>query len=530
MRAVVDNRGLAALNGVRPELVSMFAWALGSMLAAISGILLAPEVLLRVDALTLLILDAFAAAIFGRLRNLPLTFAGGLLLGLANAYALGFLDFEKSFNGRFANFPSAIPTVFLFFVLLALPQARIHLGRLGPRIHVPRVPTIGQALAGSVALVAVIALVSGQLSLVNQNRLTLGMCTALIMLSLVPLTGWAGQVNLAVITFVGVGAWAMFEVSGRSGNPIGLIAAGALAIPFGIAMAGPALRLQGLYLALASMAFARAAELLFFTQPEVFGNNSPRLARVSLGGYRFTDQRPFLILVAVLFSVMGVFLIWLRRGRFGRRLIAMRDSPAACVTMGVSIPMTKLLVFTVSAAMAGFGGAVLAVHRGTAGQQDFQMLAGLPLVLLAVVGGVAMVSGVLFGGIFSIMLVLIKETFHLSWLQSLEVLGPGTAALGVANAPNGAAAEIAARLAPYLPWRPDARAEAADRRRRVRDADPGNMGLSRRFTNRDLFELDDVLSVPKPLRAAPLPDEGLGGEPAPTGATDRLVNARLPRG
>ena len=82
MRAVVDNRDLAGLNGAKPGRVSAFAWALGCSMAAIAGILLAPNVGLRVDALTLLIVDAFAAAIIGRLKSLPLTFAGGLIIGV----------------------------------------------------------------------------------------------------------------------------------------------------------------------------------------------------------------------------------------------------------------------------------------------------------------------------------------------------------------------------------------------------------------------------------------------------------------
>ncbi|MFE3238438.1 branched-chain amino acid ABC transporter permease, partial [Kitasatospora indigofera] len=91
MRACVDDRELAALHGARPDVASMAAWALGSTLAALAGIMLAPEIPFSVAPLTLLIIDAFAAAILGRLHSLPLTFLGAVLLGLLNAYAITFL-------------------------------------------------------------------------------------------------------------------------------------------------------------------------------------------------------------------------------------------------------------------------------------------------------------------------------------------------------------------------------------------------------------------------------------------------------
>ena len=114
MRAVVDNRNLAALNGARPAQASMLAWALGSSLAAISGIFLVQELGLQVDALTLLIINAFAAAIVGRLRSLPMTYVGGSALGLAISFTQTFLDLR----GRFTTAQFAIPSIFLFIVLL----------------------------------------------------------------------------------------------------------------------------------------------------------------------------------------------------------------------------------------------------------------------------------------------------------------------------------------------------------------------------------------------------------------------------
>ena len=525
MRAVVDNRNLAALNGARPGRASMLAWALGSSLAAVSGIFLVQELGLQVDALTLLIINAFAAAIVGRLRSLPLTYAGGIALGLAIAFTQTFLDLR----GRFTTAQFAIPSIFLFIVLLALPQARIELRKPPPswKILQPRNSNVWATALGMAVVFAVMAFITSGMGQVNLNRLTLAMVIAVIMLSLVPLTGWAGQVSLAQITFAGVGAFAMYKfttgvefplvhwnVDLHPGNPAGLLFAAALAIPFGALMALPALRLQGLYLALASMAFARMAEPLFFDQPEVF-SESRRVARVEFFGYEFTDQRRYLLLVTAIFGVLAVGLVAVRRSQFGRRMIALRDSEAACATVGINRTTTKLAVFAFSAALAGFGGALLAMQRETATTDDFDLLGtlGLPIVLLVVVGGVSTVSGALFGGLAYILFLILKESvndawhiatavvlgviivasvfprlkesMHLalriaiavgaallaggllgwfllanfddSWLVAIERIGPALLAINIATNPNGASVGLGFLFSPLLPWRKDAR-------------------------------------------------------------------------
>jgi branched-chain amino acid transport system permease protein len=446
MRAVVDDRELAALHGVRPGRVSSLAWALGSSMAAIAGILLAPSVGLRVDVLTLFIVDAFAAAIIGRLRSLPWTFVGGVIIGVTQSFALNFLQW----GGRWGTASTAIPAVILFVALLALPEARLEVGRLVPKYRVPRLPKLGRSIAGLTVLVLVVVMIAqlGDLDATNLRRLTLALITALIMLSLVPLTGWAGQISLAQITFVGVGAYAMAIVAGDAqswlgpGNPLGLVVAAAAAVPFGVLMALPALRLQGLYLALASMAFAVMAIPLFFAQPEILGTDGRKLATPRFFGIDFDDPANFVVLAAVAFAVVGLFVVWLRRGRFGRRLLAVRDSAAASATVGVDVVWTKLLVFALAAAMAGFAGALLGTFRGTVGSSDFAMLLGIPFLLLLVVGGVGTVSGALIGGISTVLLLIVQDevsfvVFGVSVLVALTRVGPGLAALGVARNPEG---------------------------------------------------------------------------------------------
>src|SRR6476661_7795729 len=187
MRAVVDNRELAALNGIKPGLVSMFSWALRSAMAAVAGIFLAEELAtLDVQTLTLLILSAFAAAIIGRLKSLPLTFMGGLLIGLVFEFQQNFL----SWTGRWTTAPVAIPQIMLFLALLFLPQARIE-GKKAIREVAPRIPKIRVAVLGMAILFVVVAFLGVIAERVDVRTLTLTIITALIMVSLVPLTGWS---------------------------------------------------------------------------------------------------------------------------------------------------------------------------------------------------------------------------------------------------------------------------------------------------------------------------------------------------
>jgi len=103
MRAGVDDRPLATLNGARPDRSAMLAWAIGCSLAALAGILMAPDLGLQHLLLTLLIVNAYAAAMIGRLRSLSFTFLGAVILGLADAYGAGYLpsgnDYLKGFQG-----------------------------------------------------------------------------------------------------------------------------------------------------------------------------------------------------------------------------------------------------------------------------------------------------------------------------------------------------------------------------------------------------------------------------------------------
>ncbi|MEZ5168793.1 MAG: branched-chain amino acid ABC transporter permease [Acidimicrobiales bacterium] len=152
MRAVVDNRPLAGLNGANPSLVSGAAWAMGCMTAAVAGILIASETGMVVENLTLVIVIAFAAAAIARLKSLPWAFVGGLVIGLARAFSAQFLSFDESFS--FA--PDAIPAAILLAALLLLPEGELERGKVRATARTERRTSPGEAAAGAIAMVGVI--------------------------------------------------------------------------------------------------------------------------------------------------------------------------------------------------------------------------------------------------------------------------------------------------------------------------------------------------------------------------------------
>jgi branched-chain amino acid transport system permease protein len=447
MRAQVDDRNLAALNGGRPGQISMLSWALGSSLAAVAGILLAPILQLNVLILTLLVVNAYAAAMVGRLKSLPLTFVGALLLGLAESYAVRYLPDEGFFEDVSRNIRPAIPTLFLFAVLLLLPEMRLRAGSLIPSPGT-RNPSLVMSLLGGAAIVAGAWLLSGVFPSNELPRLGEAFALGLVMLSLVPLTGYAGQVSLCSMTFAGLGAYVMVKLGTGDLPVLALLAAAGLAAAVGAVIALPAPRLQGLYLALATLAFAVFMDNVFFSDSRVFGSfGTADVPRIELPVVDLEDERTYVMFLAVVFALVSVGVLALRRGRVGRRLAAMRDSPAACATLGLNLTTLKLVVFILSAAIAGLGGALFGGLRGSAGGTDFLMVQSLPILLLAVIGGISAVGGALLGGLLlAVLFPIVSDTFP--DLTEFVFLATGLAGVTLGRQPHGLAVQAARQLRP----------------------------------------------------------------------------------
>jgi branched-chain amino acid transport system permease protein len=431
MRASVDDPELLGLYGGSPVRVSQVSWALGSSLGALAGILLIPLLSLDYFQLTFLVINAYTAAVLGRLRNLPLTFAGALLLGVLQACLVGYLPTGDLFIGL----RTVIPMLLLFVLLIGLPPVRFRLGQIRG-VPAPPVATLGRSVLAGAGLVLVVAAAATRISDAAVLQVGTGLVFAMIMLSLVLLTGYSGHVSLAQLSFAGIGALTVARLNSSS------IWALALAVLAAVVLGGlvalPVMRLTGLYLALATFAFAQLMDRLVF-QSEDFGfgqSNGLTAPRPSVFGPGSSGDRAYLIMLAAVFVLLGIGLLAVRRGRYGRLLIAMRDSPAACDTLGLNPRRFRLVLFMTSAGIAGLAGALWAGLRQGAGSSDFQVMAGLPLLLLAVVCGVTTVTGALLGG-FGLMLLPILQSSNDNAVGGVVLLVIGLAAVGLGRDPNG---------------------------------------------------------------------------------------------
>jgi branched-chain amino acid transport system permease protein len=435
MRAVVDNPDLLAMAGGRPVRVQQLSWALGCSLAALAGILLAPIAQLDILLLTLLVVDGYAAAVIGRLRSLPIAIAGAMVIGLGQRYALGY----GPGSGFLSKIQNIIPMFVLFVVLIALPQDRLRTASFAG-VVAPRVASLKSSVVTGLLLFAGAALVSTQLSAPNLRIGANGFALALILLSLVLLTGYGGMVSLCQMTFVGLGATAMGHWGGHGHSLLGVIAAVGLSAAVGAVVALPTLKMRGLYLALATFAFATVMDQAVFTQ--VLGTGgSLDIPRPPIPGFSSDSDRAFFLLCVFVFVVAAIALLAVRRGQFGRRLVAMNDSPAACATLGVNVNWTKLVAFSASAGLAGLGGVLLEGVPQSASATDFAALLSLVALLLARVGGINTATGALLGAFVFALYPVLQQ--HFPSLGNLQYLLTGLAAISVGRDPNGIGGRIA---------------------------------------------------------------------------------------
>jgi branched-chain amino acid transport system permease protein len=445
MRASVDDASLATLNGARPAMIAMLAWATGCILAAIGGILIAPGAGLDAGLLSLLIVNAYAAAIIGRLRSLPLTFLGALVLGLTDAYLAGYLPAKSQY---LQGLRLASPAIVLFIVLLLIPNPRLR-GHARTREYFPRPSWSGAlALAGLTVLGA--AVLATTLSASDATIYVRIFPFAIFALSLVPLTGFAGQISLCQLSFAAIGAsvWAQW---GTHGNPVYMLIGALAAAVIGALVALPALRLSGIYLALATAAFAVTLDRWIWTLPpiKVFGlftlnlfqTGSASAVSLKLFGYDFNTAPRQMMLFSVVLALLTLLVVWIRRSAFGRRLLAMRDSEAACATLGMRLLAAKTAVFAISAGMAGLGGALYASQLQSIQVGNFDFISGLPVLLAAVIGGMAYAGTGGFAGItLEAGLPLISKIGP--FFANLAGLLPGLAGIGLGRNPNGAISDL----------------------------------------------------------------------------------------
>jgi branched-chain amino acid transport system permease protein len=241
----------------------------------------------------------------------------------------------------------------------------------------------------------------------------------------------------------------------------------------GALVALPALRLRGLYLALATMAFGVFVSRMVLTEISprtlplvhwtftIFPSGTLSVARPKIGPIDLKSNAAYLVAVTIMFAVIGIGLVAIRHSGYGRRLAALKDSPAACATLGMNVVRLKLSVFMLSAAVAGLGGALMSAQLGSVNLDRFDIFLSLGLLMLTVVGGIGYVSGALFGGLLlGVGFVAIQDTFTklgtdhptlngvFAFLATLTTVLPAIIGVSLGRNPSGSVHQIVENYRP----------------------------------------------------------------------------------
>jgi branched-subunit amino acid ABC-type transport system permease component len=393
MRSVVDDPALLDLAGTPPERVRRAAWIIGSSFAALSGILIAPSLGLDTILLTLLVVQAFGAAAIGAFTSLPLTYAGGIGLGVAASVATK----QVASHPQLSGLPATLPFLVLVVALLVIPRRRLLLPSAGAAAvraadpwSVPAPVRRAGLAVGLVAAVAVPGVVGARLPVFIN-----GAIFVLIFVSLGLLVWTSGQISLCHAAFAALGATMFSHFTIGLGLPwfVALIAAGVATVPLGAVVAVPAIRLSGIYLALATFGFGIVMERVVYGTGFMFGGTGLRAApRPAFPGVDpHSDTAFYYVVLGVAVAGCGL-VVAVSRSRLGRILRALRDSPVALTTHGVNVNATRLIVFCVSAFLAGVAGSLFVAFTGQAGTAGFGPFQSLIWLAVLAISGRSLVA------------------------------------------------------------------------------------------------------------------------------------------
>ncbi|WP_409060644.1 ABC transporter permease subunit [Streptomyces sp. SYP-A7185] len=447
LRAAVDNRSLVELRGMSADRLSSVAWMLSSGLAGLAGVLATPLLGLSSHDFTLFLFVSATAAVLGRFLSIPLAFAGGLALGVLQNLVVGYADFAEKITG----FRTAVPFLILFAGLLLLTRRQRTAGTAA--VDAPPIDYLagkswprrwGPWAVGGVLLALSFYTVTTPFW---SGILAQGLAISLVFVSFTVVTGLGAMVSLAQATFV-TGAALVAGLLMSHGWPF---VAAALVGTCGAAVLGalvalPALRLGGRSLALATLALAFLADQVLFQMGWLRnGDTGWEIPRAVFGPVDLGDDRAMGVAMVVLVAVAVAALSALRSSATGRAMLAVRSAPAAAMASGVSVVRTKLLLFTLSAGLAGFGGVMYASFNTRITATDFTAMTGLVWLAVVVAAGVrrpqfAVVAGLVFAIVPHLVADYVTESVQ------LPVILFGLAGLALANDPDGYCAAVSVRL------------------------------------------------------------------------------------
>ncbi|SHN18207.1 branched-chain amino acid ABC transporter permease/ATP-binding protein [Cryptosporangium aurantiacum] len=407
-RAAAESEKGAYLSGVSPDRVAAYNWVISSGIAGLAGILIAPIVPLIPVSYTLFIVPALAAAILSRFQWVFWAVPAGLAIGMLQSEAQ-YLQTSVSWMPK-SGVPELVPLALILLVLVVrarpLPgRGAVIVQTLGraPRPRRLLLPTVLPAVVAALAVV----LLTDQW----RNGLISTFIFGVIALSVVVVTGFAGQVSVAQLPLAGTAAFLLAPIADRFGVPfpIAPVLAALGAVVIGVVIGLPALRIRGLTVAVVTLALAFALEALWFRNTALVGADgltvpSPTLFGLDLGvgaGAAFPRVQ-FGLLCLVVLAIVAVGVARLRTSRLGSQMLAIRANERAAAAAGVDVVRVKLVAFALGAFIAGIGGALLAYKFGTVTFDPYTAILGLTFFGAVYLAGITSVSGGLLAGVTAV--------------------------------------------------------------------------------------------------------------------------------
>lgn len=411
VRASAESAERASLLGVPVKRLQTIVWVVSTVLATVAVLLRAGIVGLPLGTAVGpgILLRALAAGVIGRMEKLPTIFVASV--------ALGVLEQSIVFSTGQAGYVD--PILFLVVIGALLFQRRSGASRVEDAQQsswqaakavrpIPRelasLPEVRRAvrvgkLLGWVAL----ALVPAVLPDSRVNLAGLIVIFAIIGLSLVVLTGWAGQVSLGQMAFVGIGAAVGGWATATQGwdlliaLPLAGLAGAFAAVVIGL----PALRIRGLFLAVTTLAFALAMSTYGLNVQYIKWLPKSRVPRpLMLGRIVTTSEARYYYVILAGFAVAVAMVNGLRRSHAGRVLIAVRENERGAQSFGVNVIGAKLTAFAASGFLAAFAGCLFVHHQQSLGISPYLPQESLKAFVMVVIGGLGSVSGALIGAAY----------------------------------------------------------------------------------------------------------------------------------
>ncbi|GAA4752954.1 branched-chain amino acid ABC transporter permease/ATP-binding protein [Nocardioides endophyticus] len=395
--AVSENEQAAASMGHSPDLIAALNWGVGAGLAGLTGALIAQITFLEPNQLTALVLPALAAALLGGFSSYPLAFVAALGIGSAQSV----LTMQVAEHDWWTGWPQALPflAVICYLVLRGrgIPQ-RSHIFDRLPKVGTGKIRIIPTLVLFVVALA--IALVLSDTWVI---AFTATVTMAIVCLSVLVVTGYAGQLSLAQYVIGAMGAFVAAKLMETQGTPfapaflLGVVSA----MLIGAVLGAPALRTRGVNLAVTTLGLGVTMYALFLSNTKLVGSidgipiKSPSILGIDIAPGDHPRRYAVVAIVALLLLVLAV--ANLRRGVAGRRLLAVRSNERAALALGVSVYTAKLYAFMLSAGIAAVGVSALAFMNDRVVFARFDVFSSIAFVTATVVGGVGMLVGPLIG-------------------------------------------------------------------------------------------------------------------------------------